>query len=424
MSNVIQVLQERGLLDALTAEELRTLTNVPLKVYCGFDPTADSLHIGNLVAIVSLAWFQKFGHTPVALIGGATGMIGDPSGKFNERQLLDEETIQKNCLGIRKNLEAILDFNHSKNPAILQNNYSWYKDFSFIGFLRDIGKYFRVSSMLAKDSVKLRLQAEEGMSFTEFSYQVLQGYDFLHLMQNHAVNVQLGGSDQWGNITAGTELIRKVTGKTAYGVTFPLLTRSDGQKFGKSEAGAIWLSPEKLSPYEFYQYFIRTPDADVIKMMRMLTFMDIEEIRNIEKSMQAADYVANTAQKRLAEEVTRLVHGEEALTKAQKATLAAAPGSDTILDAQALEKIASDIPNCDLPIQEIVGVKLMDIIVHTQLLASKGDVRRMMRNGGVYLNNQKIQDENKVVESQDLIDGKLFLISVGKKNKLLVRSKT
>ncbi len=327
MANVVSTLKERGFIEALTSDDIYRLTERPTRIYCGFDPTADSLHLGNLVAIIGLAWFQKFGHTPIAIVGGATGMIGDPSGKNTARQLLDETTLEANLKGIKKNLESILDIHHPTAKPIILNNFDWYKDFSFIRFLREIGSLFRVGSMLSKESVKLRLQSEEGMSFTEFSYQILQGYDFLYLSQNYEVEIQLGGSDQWGNITSGTELIRKVNAKSAYGMTFPLLTRSDGQKFGKSEQGAIWLSPEKLSPYEFYQYLVRSADADVIKLMRMLTFMEMQEIRYYEKQMQDHQYIPRTAQKRLAEEVTRIVHGTEALKKAIRVTEGISPGS-------------------------------------------------------------------------------------------------
>lgn len=421
MANVIDVLKERGFIDALSSEDIRELTQKPVKVYCGFDPTADSLHLGNLVAIMGLAWFQRFGHTPVAIMGGATGMIGDPSGKSAERQLLDADTIEHNLKGIQKNLEAILDFNHPTAKPLFLNNFDWFKEFSFIQFLRDVGKLFRLGPMLAKDSVRTRLQSEEGMSFTEFSYQILQGYDFLHLFQAHGVTVQLGGSDQWGNITAGTDLIRKVHNKSAYAVTFPLLTRSDGQKFGKSEKGAIWLAPEKLSSYEFYQYLVRVEDADVINLMRMLTFMEMDEIRRYEKQMQEADYVPRTAQKRLAEEITRLVHGEEGLQTALRVTQGIAPGSDTKLDAAVLESLAADMPSCQLSLEQIMHKKLIDLLVDINLQTSKSEARRLIRNGGVYINNQKIEDENYIIDDKSLIDSKLMLIAAGKKNKMLVR---
>lgn len=421
MPNVIDVLQERGFIDTLTSDELRVAADKPLKVYCGFDPTGDSLHLGHMVALMGLAWFQRFGHTPVAIVGGATGMIGDPSGKSAERQLLDEVTIEHNLAGIKKNLETLLDFSPSVPQPLILNNLDWFGKFSFIEFLRDVGKYFRIGPMLAKDSVRLRMESEEGMSFTEFSYQLLQGYDFLHLYDHFGVNVQMGGGDQWGNITAGIELIRKTRGKGVHGLTFPLLTRSDGQKFGKSEKGAIWLSPERLSPYEFYQYLVRVPDADVIKLMRLLTFMEMDQVRAYEAAMQQADYVPNAAQKRLAEEVTRLVHGEEGLATALRVTEGAAPGAATKLDAQILESIAGDMPSHALPLHDIVGHKIIDLVVNLGLQASKGEARRLIRNGGAYLNNEKISDENYAVLPQDLIDGRLLLLATGKKNKVLVR---
>ncbi|HRD55276.1 MAG TPA: tyrosine--tRNA ligase, partial [Parachlamydiaceae bacterium] len=384
-------------------------------------PTSDSLHLGSMVPIMGLAWFQRCGHTPVALAGGATGMIGDPSGKAAERKLLDAETIEKNLKGIGKNLSQIL--NQNESPALFVNNYDWFKDFSFIDFLRDVGKNFRIGSMLAKESVKLRLNSEEGMSFTEFCYQALQGYDFLHLYENMGVSIQLGGSDQWGNITAGTDLIRKVHGKQAFGITFPLMTRSDGQKFGKSEKGAIWLSEEKLSPYEFYQYLVRVPDADVIRLMSLLTFMEMDEIRRYEKMMLLPDYIPNTAQKRLAEEVTLLVHGDAKLKAAMDATETIKPGAKTVLNAEILENIASDIPSQEFDQSKIEGTKLVDLLAETSLVSSKGEGRRLLQNGGVYLNNERIEDEQYVISKKDLINERLMLLAAGKKNKLLVRVK-
>ncbi len=422
MSNVIEVLRERGFIEAISnEEEVRQLTQQPIKVYCGFDPTSDSLHLGNLVAIMGLAWFQHFGHTPVAVIGGATGMIGDPSGKSSERQLLDEANIQHNVKGIQKNLEAILNFNHPTAKPLILNNFDWFKEYSFIGFLRDIGKLFRLGPMLAKESVKTRLDSDEGMSFTEFSYQILQGYDFLYLFQKYQTQIQLGGSDQWGNITAGTELIRKTLGHSAFAITFPLLTRSDGQKFGKSEKGAIWLSSEKLSVYEFYQYLVRVADADVINLMRMLTFMDINEIRKYEAMMKQSDYIPNTAQKRLAKEVTRLVHGEEGLEIALKVTAGAAPGSSAKLDSNILESIAADMPSCTLPINQVINKKLIDLFVEVGLKPSKSETRRLIQQGGAYLNNEKIEDEHFVIQENHLIADRLILLSAGKKSKMLIR---
>lgn len=421
MENIIEILQERGFIDAMTSENLSQVTQKPIKVYCGFDPTADSLHLGNLVAIMGLAWFQRFGHTPVAILGGATGMIGDPSGKTTERQLLDEATIQRNVEGIRKNLETVLDSNHPTAKPIILNNLDWFKEISMIQFLRDIGKRFRLGPMLSKDSVKTRLSSEEGMSFTEFSYQILQGYDFLHLFKTHGITVELGGSDQWGNITAGIDLIRKTESQEAYGITFSLLTKADGQKFGKSEKGAIWLSPEKLSPYEFYQYLVRVEDADVITLMRMLTFMEMSEIRHYQEWMKHSDYPPRAAQKKLAEEITRLVHGQQGLDMALKVTQSIAPGSETKLDLQTLESLIENTPCYELSKDALIGKKLIDLLTEAGLQSSKGEARRLIRNGGVYLNNEKVEAENALIEPNHLIGEKLLLLSTGKKNKILVR---
>lgn len=423
MPNVIDILVERGFIDAMTSGELRDMAEKPLKVYCGFDPTGDSLHLGNMVAIMGLAWFHRYGHTPVVVVGGATGMIGDPSGKSSERQLLDENAIQTNLSGIKRDIETVLKSSGGSptNKPMILNNFDWFKHFSFIEFLREIGKHFRVGTMLAKDSVKARMASEEGMSFTEFSYQLLQGYDFLHLFDTHHVTVQLGGSDQWGNITAGTDLIRRTRGKSAFGITFPLLTRSDGQKFGKSEKGAIWLSGDKVSPYEFYQYLFRVSDADVLKLMRLLTFIDLQEINEYEAMMLLPDYIPNTAQKRLAEEITRIVHGEEGLKIALSVTQGAAPGSNTALDIKILESIEKDMPSYLLPPADLSGLKVVDLMVKSGLQQSKGEARRLIRNGGVYINNEKIIDENQDVLQNNFIEGRMLLLAAGKKNKMLVK---
>ncbi|MDR3623975.1 MAG: tyrosine--tRNA ligase [Chlamydiales bacterium] len=420
MQTVIDVLVERGFIEAMTSEEIKTLVKTPQRVYSGFDPTGDSLHLGHLVPIMGLAWFQRFGHTPVAIVGGATGMVGDPSGKSKERNLLDQETLAHNLLGIRKNLEAILNFNDESTKPFILNNFDWFKQFSFLDFLRDVGKNFRIGSMLSKESVRVRMQSEEGLSFTEFSYQILQAYDFLYLSEHHNVLIQLGGSDQWGNITAGTELIRKVQGKSAFGITFPLLKRSDGKKFGKTEEGAVWLSSEKTSPYTFYQYLFSIPDLDVIPLMKMLTFMDMEEINHYEHKMQQSDYIANTAQKKLAEEVTRIVHGKDGLEIALKVTKGASPGSNTILDINVLENLAQDMKSKSFSKVELINVKLIDLLVKLEAVASKGEARRLIQGGGVYINNQKVIDEFRVIVMDDFIEEKMFLLSVGKKHKMIV----
>lgn len=422
--NIIDVLESRGLLDAVTHEELKTAAHKPLKVYCGFDPTGDSLHVGNMVAIMGLAWFQRLGHQPVALVGGATGMIGDPSGKQHERSLLDEETLRKNVQGIQKNLETILLSDPTLTPPVFLNNYDWFKEFSFLSFLRDVGKHFRVGVMMAKDSVKGRMESEEGMSFTEFSYQLLQGYDFYHLYTKHGVQVQIGGSDQWGNITAGIDYTRKVTGKQVFGLTMPLLTRSDGQKFGKSEQGAIWMSADKLSPFEFYQYLVRVADNDVIRLLKMLTFVELGVIRDLEHQMKETGYVPNTAQRLLAEAITNLVHGQEGLKKALQATLAMSPGKVVELTSDSIRQLLKDVPNAKLTKVDVAGSKLIDVVVKAGFSASKGDVRRLIRNGGVWLNNVHIDDENFTISESLLIDGQFLLVSLGKKHKSVIEVST
>lgn len=413
MKNIIDCLKERGLVDAITSDELKTLCEKPIKVYIGFDPTADSLHLGNLIGIIVLKWFEKFGHKPVVVLGGATGRIGDPSGKSTERILLDEVTIEKNIARIRTHFEKILH-----HPTLV-NNESWIGKYSFINFLRDIGKHFRVNVMLTKDSVKSRLESEEGISFTEFSYQILQAYDFYHLFQEGVV-LQAGGSDQWGNITAGTELIRKLLGKPAYGLTFPLLTRSDGKKFGKSEGGAIWMAADRTSPYEMYQYLFRMPDADVIKLMRMLTLMDMEEIRKWEKALQEPSYVPNSAQKKLAEELTTLLHGPEGLQAALRATEAAAPGHETELSPDVFRQMMKDLPYVQLSKSEVIDKKYTDLAFQSGLVTSKGEATRLVTGGGAYLNNARVDDPQLRLSDAHLIGGEFILLAAGKKKKILI----
>ncbi len=419
--NIVDCLQARGLVDGRTSEDLNKQLDQPTKVYLGFDPTADSLHLGNLLGIVVLRWFQKCGHTPVVLLGGATGRIGDPSGKSKERPLLDTATIDYNVSKIKENFETILDFKAQNAPIFLNNN-DWFSNIHLIDFLRDIGKHFRLGVMLAKDSVKSRVQSEDGMSFTEFSYQLLQGYDFYHLFSSLGVALQIGGSDQWGNITAGTDLIRKLVGKPAYGLTFPLLTKSDGTKFGKSEEGAIWLSKEKCSPYQFYQFIMQTPDSDVVKLMRMITFMDLDEIDKIQNDMAMPGYKSNQAQRRLAEELTKLVHGELGLAAALKVTQAAAPGSnEAVLDVAILREIARDIPSVSLPYSEVCGTKYVDLAYRSGIVESKGEANRLIANGGAYLNNQKITDSSLKIAVSDCIGNEFLLLGLGKKKKILVK---
>jgi len=405
MQNILKTLQDRGFIDAMTGEEVVSLADQPLTLYLGFDPTSDSLHLGNLVAMMALAWFEKLGHKPIALVGGATGMIGGPSGRSSERNLRTAEILEKNLEGITRSLRAVL-----KETPVL-NNYTWFADWSYLNFLRDIGKHFRMGTMLGRESVRARLDSEAGLSYTEFSYQLLQAYDFLHLYDHHGVTLQLGGSDQWGNIVAGTELVRRMRGADVHGVTFPLITRSDGKKFGKSEEGAIWLNRNKLAPYDFYQYLYRLPDADMPKLLRLLTFLELAEIEQIEAQMAAQP---NSAQKRLAQEVTRLIHGEEGLAEAERVTAAAAPGAATTLDAATLEAMPSRT-------LDAVGMSVIDVLVAVDFASSKGAARRLIDGGGVALNNKKVQSSNETIDENHLVAGRFLLLSVGKKKKIVVR---
>lgn len=421
MSNVIDCLEERGLIDALSSEDLRERAKKPMRVYAGFDPTADSLHLGNLVGIVMLGWMQRFGHTPVVVLGGATARIGDPSGKSVERPLLDDAEIVMNVRRIQKHFERVLDFFQLGTKPIVVNNGDWFASYPIIDFLRDIGKHYRLGVMLSKEMVRTRLDSEEGISFTEFSYQIIQGYDFYHLQENYDVCLQMGGSDQWGNITSGLDLIRKISGKPAYGLTWPLLTRSDGKKFGKSEGGAIWLAEDRCSPYDFYQYLVRVPDADVIKLMRMLTFMDMKEIKSFEEQMKRSDYVPNTSQKKLAEELTRMMHGDEGLQTALRVTEGAAPGSKTVLDVDVLKEIEGDMPHSVLRLDAVVGQKYVDLAVQVGFLPSKSEGVRLIKNGGAYLNNEKIEDPLFCIAQDHVIGGKYLLFGMGKKKKMLLK---
>ncbi|CAN0890825.1 Tyrosine--tRNA ligase, chloroplastic/mitochondrial [Linum grandiflorum] len=417
-------------MESLTSDNLRSVSSTPnsspLRVYCGFDPTAESLHLGNLLGIIVLSWFHRCGHNVVALVGGATARIGDPSGKSIERPELDVEALERNILGIENTVTRIIN-SSNLSSFVVMNNYDWWKEFRLLDFLKQVGRYARVGTMIGKESVKKRLDSEQGMSYTEFTYQLLQGYDFLYLFKNHGVNVQIGGSDQWGNITAGTDLIRKILqppeGGGGFGLTFPLLLKSDGTKFGKSEDGAIWLSPAMLSPYKFYQHLFSVPDSDVIKFLKMLTFLDMAAIEELEGQMQrpGSGYLPNTAQKLLAEEVTRFVHGEDGLQEAMKATEALRPGAETKLDWKTIEAIAEDVPSCLMAYDQVVEMSVVDLSVSSGLLESKSAARRLMKQGGIYLNNNRVDHESRKIEADDVVDGKLLLLSAGKKNKVVVR---
>jgi tyrosyl-tRNA synthetase len=419
MRTVFDFLQERGFIDQSTDPNLRDVLKNPISFYWGIDPTAPSPHLGNYVGIIAAMCLQKFGHRPVILVGGATGLIGDPSGKDKERPLLTREQIEENVRSLQKILSRFLDFDHPTAAPIIVNNYDWFSKMSMIDFLRDVGKQFRVGTMMGKESVRTRLSSEEGMSFTEFSYQVLQGYDFAHLNKELGVILEIGGSDQYGNIVAGIDFTRRVSGSSVYGLTFPLLTRSDGKKFGKSEKGAIWLTEELCSPFELYQYLYKIPDKDVIHMLCMLTLMEMDEIRPIQKSMHEATYAPNTAQKRLAEEVVRIIHGDAGLEKAMRTTEVMTPGKMGF-NENALLEIAKNMPHIQLKKDDVLGSTFIDIASLSGLVASKGEAKRLVQNQGAYLNGEKVTDLTSVIEQKDLLKGDVIVLSSGKKNSLLV----
>lgn len=421
MQNVISQLKARGLFEAITSPELEVRAQKQsMTVYAGFDPTSSSLQVGNYVAIMGLSHFQRCGHRVVALVGGATGMIGDPSGKTTERELLDEETIRANQAGIRENLSRFLDFDDPVAPAQIVNNYDWFSQFSLVDFLRDVGRHFRMGTMLNKDSVRSRLDSETGMSFTEFSYQLLQGYDFLHLYDALGCNVQIGGSDQWGNITAGTDLVRKLRGDEVYGLTMPLVCDRTGQKFGKSAGNAIYLDANRTSEFDFYQFFMRVDDADVIRFLKVFTFLPLEEIEGYVSRVAEAPE-RREAQTRLAEEVTRQVHGEEGLALARKATSVLYGEAMDGLRADDLLKVFANVPSSTLAQSSVVGELVVNVAADSGLCQSRGEARRLVKSGGLYLNNRRVASEAQCMAMDDLAEGRLFVLRSGKKRYQLVQ---
>lgn len=405
---IYQQTDEEGLKDILSKEKI--------SLYCGADPTADSLHIGHLVPFLTLRRFQQHGHRPIVLVGGATGLIGDPSGKSEERKLLTLEKVQENVEGIKKQLAAIFEFD-GENGAIMVNNYDWAGSMDIVTFLRDIGKHIGVNYMLAKDTIANRL--ETGISFTEFTYTILQAMDFQHLYENHQCRLQIGGSDQWGNITSGLELIRKMEpeGEKAFGLTIPLVTKADGTKFGKTEGGAVWLDPEKTTPYEFYQFWINTADADVVKYLKLFTFLTHEEIEELQVSVEAEPHLRK-AQKALAEEMTRLIHGEASLQQAIKITNALFSGDVRSLSAAEIKQGFKDVPTY-LASGEVGN--LVDLLVAAGISPSKRQAREDITNGAVSVNGEKITDASYSLQEADKIEGQFTIIRRGKKKYTLIK---
>ena len=428
MKNFIEELRWRGMIQDIMPETEQHLMEGLRAAYVGFDPTADSLHIGNLVSVMMLRHFQNCGHKPYALVGGATGMIGDPSGKSAERNLLTEEVLAHNIKGIQKQLAKFLDFeSEAPNRAELVNNYDWMKEFSFLSFIRDIGKHITVNYMMAKDSVKKRFDPNEntdGMSFTEFSYQLLQGYDFLHLYRQKELTLQMGGSDQWGNITTGTELIRRIAGGKAYALTCPLITKADGTKFGKSEGGNVWLDAEKTSPYKFYQYWINVSDEDAQRYIKIFTMLSREEIEQLISKHQAAPHL-RVLQNKLAEELTTLVHGREELQKAQKASqiLFGNSTSDDLrqLDAKTFLEVFDGVPQAEVTRADIAaGLDMIAALsAKTGFIASNSEARRALKEKSIAVNKEKVE-ESYIIAEKDIIDDKFVLLQRGKKNYFVI----
>ncbi len=418
---LLEELKARGLVEALTDPEIEKTLDTPTTIYCGFDPSARSLQAGNLVSIMVLKRFQMAGHRIIALVGGATGLIGDPSGKSAERNMLTLEQVEENKRGIRENLSRILDF-EGPNAAVMVDNYDWYKGTSAIEFLRDIAINFRVPQMLAKESVRKRLEASDGaLTFTEFSYQILQGNDFLHLYDNFGCTLEIGGADQWGNITAGTDLVHRMRGRTVYGLTFPLLLDSAGRKFGKSEGNALFMDASMTSVYDWYQYFLRASDNDVIRYLKVFSLRTLDEIAELEVRMKE-NPEARIPQKALAEEITRLVHGEAALVAAQGATQTLFGGDISGKGADELEAIFKDVKSAELPEAEIVGRSVFAVAAAAGMFKSNGEARRMAQQGGLSLNGAKV-DDKRVFESGDLVDGRLAVLKQGKKGNFLLKAK-
>ncbi|HSF45281.1 MAG TPA: tyrosine--tRNA ligase [Chitinophagaceae bacterium] len=425
--NLIEELAWRGMLHEIMPGTEEQLNKEKTLGYIGFDPTADSLHIGSLVPILLLLHLQRAGHHPVALVGGATGMVGDPSGKSEERNLLDETSLQKNVDGIRKQLSKYLDFDPSHPArAFLVNNYDWFKEISFIHFLRDVGKHITVNYMMSKDSVRKRIEGETGISYTEFAYQLMQGYDFYWLYQKMGVKLQMGGSDQWGNIVTGTELIRRKAGGEAFAFTCPLITRADGGKFGKTEKGNVWLDPEKTSPYHFYQFWLNASDADAEKWIKIFTLLTKEDI----EAATAAHYQdpsKRILQKKLAEEVTRFIHGQEELDKAIQTTekLFSGNAAENIRELNEADLLLSleGVPVHDVAASQFAeGVDVVSLLSDTGVFPSRGEARKMIQGGGVSVNKEKLTEVNTKIDQSYLLHGKYILVQKGKKNFYLIKA--
>jgi tyrosyl-tRNA synthetase len=425
MKNLIEELRWRGLIQDIIPGTEEELLKEPIAAYVGFDPTADSLHIGSLIPIIVLVHLQNYGHKPFALVGGATGMVGDPSGKSEERNLLSKEVLDKNVAAVKQQLSKFLDFSSGReNAAEMVNNYDWFKDISFLDFIRDVGKHISVNYMMAKDSVKKRLEGESGMSFTEFTYQLVQGYDFYWLYQHKNCKLQFGGSDQWGNIVTGTELIRRKAGGEAFAFTCPLLTKSDGSKFGKTEKGNIWLDPAKTSPYTFYQFWLNTADADAERFLKVFTFLSEKEINDLVEQHKGNEH-QRILQKKLAEELTCFVHSRKDYEFAVKASTILF-NNDTAeilkeLTEDQLLQVMEGVPSVEISKDKLAQLDLVSLLAETKIFPSKGEAKKMIANGGVFVNKEKAGSADEKIAETSLLNGRYLLIQRGKKNYFLVK---
>lgn len=425
--SLIEELKWRGMLQDIMPGTEEQLKKEPTSAYIGFDPTADSLHIGSLVPILLLYHLQQAGHKPIALVGGATGMVGDPSGKSEERNLLDEETLQKNINGVRRQLEKYLDFSETRtNAAEIVNNYDWFKGLGFIDFLRDVGKHITVNYMMSKDSVRKRIEGETGISYTEFAYQLMQGYDYYWLYTHKNCKLQMGGSDQWGNITTGTELIRRKAGGEGFAFTCPLITKADGGKFGKTEKGNVWLDPEKTTPFQFYQFWLNAADADATKWIKIFTLLPKEEIDQLIQA-HATDPGARLLQKKLAENITSFVHGQEEFATAIQTTEQLFGKKDDIdfkaLTEQELLQAMDGVPVQLLEQSKIAGgIDVVSFLVDAAIFPSKGEARKMIQGGGISINKEKVTDAALIINASHLLAGQHIVVQKGKKNHFLVKT--
>jgi tyrosyl-tRNA synthetase len=422
MTNLYDELQWRGMVSVATEGLSEVLANERVTAYIGFDPTASSLHVGSLLTVMGLARLQRCGHTPIAIVGGGTGMIGDPSGKSQERTLLSREQIDENVAGIKQQLARFLDFAAPTNAALLVNNADWLARLDLLGFLRDTGKYFTVNYMLEKESVNRRLESEEGISYTEFSYLLLQARDYLELFDRYNCTLQMGGSDQWGNITAGTELIRKMRGKKAHGLVWPLMTTASGAKFGKTESGAVWLDAARTSPFKFYQFWLNTDDRDVVSYLKFFTFLDRDRIAALEAATASAPD-QREAQRVLAREVTTAVHGADQVARAERASSVLFGEDITTLDADEVLAVFDDVPSTELPAASVSGegIGMVDLVARVQLAPSKGEARRLVQSGGIYVNNRRVSDPQARITLDQAIGGRLFVVRKGQKQNHLIR---